>query len=216
MTIFLPVICALCGRMAGTQPITVVYLDTPAARWEDTSEARARLDAAFRWWEVQVDVTFTVTEHHATIDADPHAFDICHDRAWAEGLSGVVMVAGSEWFTCDGVQVVDYAGPGQALISALAYPDELAHTLGHFYGASDKHAIGEPGDIMDYRVLGEAYHDGLVNAQTLAEIGATRRVASAGRDPGGPPLGMQAGLGVLAPRNRVILSYRDERAGRRF
>jgi hypothetical protein len=168
--------------MRGEQQINVVWLDTPRDTWTDTSEARAALSDALAWWEARVEVSFIVSERRAAIDHDPYAADICHDRSWAPAGRALYMVAWeptNRVFTCDGVNVADWADPSSALIWGGARPDELAHTIGHFYGALDTHAGmpgGPTGDIMDKDALLAAYRAGYVSDTTLAAIGATRRV----------------------------------------
>jgi hypothetical protein len=208
--IFLPLI-GYTPAMHGTQPIAVVWVDTSRDRWGDTSGASAVLNEALRWWERQVDVSFVVTEGAMTIDADPYTFDICHERSWAPQGRAIYMLAWEPTgrvFTCDGVNVADWATPEGALVWGGIRPEEMAHTIGHFYGAQDTHAgtpDGPTHDIMDRDSVAAAYQAGYVADVTRRAIGATRAGAS--------------GLSALAPRGwrqgamrEIKWAYQYERA----
>jgi hypothetical protein len=181
--IFLPLI-GYTPAMHGTQPIAVVWVDTSRDRWGDTASARAVLNEAFTWWERQVEVEFQVTESTLTIDTDPYLFDICHDRSWAPQGRVIFMLAWEPTgrvFTCDGVNVADWATPEGALVWGGIRAAEMAHTIGHFYGAQDTHAgtpDGPTHDIMDRDAVYTAYHTGYVADVTRRAIGASRAAAS--------------------------------------
>jgi hypothetical protein len=203
--IFLPLI-GYTPAMHGTQPIAVVWVDTSRDRWGDTSGASAVLNEALRWWERQVDVSFVVTEGAMTIDADPYTFDICHERSWAPQGRAIYMLAWEPTgrvFTCDGVNVADWATPEGALVWGGIRAAEMAHTIGHFYGAQDTHAgtpDGPTHDIMDRDAVYTAYHTGYVAARTLAAIGATRRA-------GASELSLRVRRGYRAGARREAVSY---------
>lgn len=164
MTIFLPIVLLATPQMHGVQPIHVVYVNG--------ADHSAALDRALDWWIRRVDVQFVVDERQMTITDDYLTPDICHDRSWAPTMSAIyILPTYGAFFHCDGVIVLDYTLPGLALVSDGGNTAEWVHLMGHYTGAKDS----TNGDIMDYRALHEAWHNGIISDATLAAIGATRR-----------------------------------------
>jgi hypothetical protein len=172
--------------MHGPQPISVVWVSTPRDAWGDRTEARAVIMAGLRWWEARTDVVFTLVESELTVDADILSLNVCRDRSWLPGARALPTLYVVAWeptyraLDCDGVNVADWAEPGRAIVWGGARVDEIAHTVGHVYGASDGHEEAR-GDIMDYRAMRGAYAEGRVSEATYREIGASPRVGGPAR-----------------------------------
>jgi hypothetical protein len=199
-TLLLPLL-GYTPAMHGRQSIAVVWVDTARDTWGDTTEARERIDAALRWWEARVAVSFTVEETRLTIDVDPYTYDICHDRSWAPQGRAFYMIAWEPTyriFTCDGVNVADWADVSGALLWGGVRVDEIAHTVGHLYGAHDE---DEPG-IMNFPTMQQSYREGRVSEATFRAIGAS---------PVAAPGLLARGLRERQQGARVDMSYQIER-----
>lgn len=168
--IFLPLI-GYTPAMPSHTTIAIVYVDTSADRWQ--GDIQPTIDQALAWWQARTGIMLDYTEDHMTVTADVNALNVCRDRQWLPNTQADMTLYVVAWqpteraLMCDGVNVADYTLPGMGIVWGGIWPEEMAHTIGHLYGAADETAPG----IMNAQTLRQSYRDGAVSDQTIEAIG---------------------------------------------
>lgn len=169
---FLPLI-GYTPAMPSHTTVNIVWLSTSADQWSDTSSAQGVIHEAVEWWHVQSGIDLTIEESDQTITTDVNALDVCHDRHWLPDSQADVTLYMVAWqptdriLVCDDVNVADYTLPGTGIVWGGIRPAELAHTIGHLYGASDESVPG----IMQFATMEQSYKAGLISAETRLAMG---------------------------------------------
>lgn len=169
--IFLPLI-GYTPAIPSHTTVNIVWLSTSADRWNDKSGAHEVIREAFEWWHVQSGIELTLIESDQAVAADVNALDVCHDRIWLPDSQADMTLYFVAWqptdrvLVCDGVNVADYTLPATGIVWGGIRPAELAHTIGHLYGAQDENTLG----IMRFATMEQSYQDGLISTETHEAI----------------------------------------------
>lgn len=177
--IFLPMIGYTPAMSAA--PIHVVWVDTSRDRWSDKSGAYQVITDTLDWWTARSGISLTYTESAMTTDVDVNATNVCRDWDWTPNqIDGptLLMVAYEPTLRilqCDGAPAGDATVPMLSIVWGGIRAPELAHTIGHVYGALHT----TDGDIMDITPIPElhnyvywyAYADGIVSDRTRLAVG---------------------------------------------